>query len=403
MNFKNFNDATTQGEAGIKPLENDISLSRQTSIYSLTFDEFQNTLGGNGMDFGSMNMDDFLKNIWTAEESQAMAVPSTGFAGGDFSENLQRQGSLKLPRTISQMTVDEVFRDLMKDPPPVAKDGGVSNMPQRQPTLGEITLEDFLFRAGVVREDMQPFSRPNNGRFNNGNIVRQNYNNGVAIDFQQQNRNIVTTVPNQVPGLPLGGVVSQQQLPPRHQQPPLFPKQTNLTFASPVPLMNTELTASGARAPRVGMVDPSMNNNNLISATGLQNAGMGMVGLARSPVSQVSPDFIGKCGIDTPSLSPVPYAFGRGRKRSAALEKVVERRQRRMIKNRESAARSRARKQAYTLELEAEIATLKELNDQLHTKQQEIMEMQKNQLLEKMNQPWRKNGECLKRTLTGPW
>ena len=35
----------------------------------------------------------------------------------------------------------------------------------------------------------------------------------------------------------------------------------------------------------------------------------------------------------------------RGRKHSGAEEKVIERRQKRMIKNRESAARSRARKQ----------------------------------------------------------
>jgi ABA responsive element binding factor len=47
------------------------------------------------------------------------------------------------------------------------------------------------------------------------------------------------------------------------------------------------------------------------------------------------------------SPSPVPYVFNgglRGRK-PPAMEKVVERRQRRMIKNRESAARSRQRKQ----------------------------------------------------------
>jgi ABA responsive element binding factor len=39
----------------------------------------------------------------------------------------------------------------------------------------------------------------------------------------------------------------------------------------------------------------------------------------------------------------------RGRRSGAGVEKVVERRQRRMIKNRESAARSRARKQVTPL------------------------------------------------------
>jgi hypothetical protein len=41
----------------------------------------------------------------------------------------------------------------------------------------------------------------------------------------------------------------------------------------------------------------------------------------------------------------------RGRRNGAGEEKVVERRQRRMIKNRESAARSRARKQVATFVL----------------------------------------------------
>ncbi|XP_020087597.1 ABSCISIC ACID-INSENSITIVE 5-like protein 2 [Ananas comosus] len=46
-------------------------------------------------------------------------------------------------------------------------------------------------------------------------------------------------------------------------------------------------------------------------------------------------------------------------------EKTVERRQKRMIKNRESAARSRARKQAYTHELENKVSRLEEENERL--------------------------------------
>ncbi|EEC75154.1 hypothetical protein OsI_11360 [Oryza sativa Indica Group] len=49
----------------------------------------------------------------------------------------------------------------------------------------------------------------------------------------------------------------------------------------------------------------------------------------------------------------------------AAAEKTVERRKKRMIKNRESAARSRARKQAYTNELENKISRLEEENKRL--------------------------------------
>ncbi|KAE8649636.1 hypothetical protein Csa_011961 [Cucumis sativus] len=57
-----------------------------------------------------------------------------------------------------------------------------------------------------------------------------------------------------------------------------------------------------------------------------------------------------------------------GRKRRQVddmKEKTIERRQRRMIKNRESAARSRARKQAYTNQLEHEVSCLKKTNSWL--------------------------------------
>ncbi|XP_039003397.1 ABSCISIC ACID-INSENSITIVE 5-like protein 2 [Hibiscus syriacus] len=58
---------------------------------------------------------------------------------------------------------------------------------------------------------------------------------------------------------------------------------------------------------------------------------------------------------------------------SDVMEKTIERRQKRMIKNRESAARSRARKQAYTNQLELEVKQLKKTNSWL--KRQKEVEM----------------------------
>lgn len=49
-----------------------------------------------------------------------------------------------------------------------------------------------------------------------------------------------------------------------------------------------------------------------------------------------------------------------------------DRRHRRMIKNRESAARSRARKQAYTNELELALAQLRRENEMLIKRQEEL-------------------------------
>ncbi|KAL8162938.1 hypothetical protein V2J09_014427 [Rumex salicifolius] len=79
-------------------------------------------------------------------------------------------------------------------------------------------------------------------------------------------------------------------------------------------------------------------------------------------------------GYSDSSLSPTNFmgnvsdiqAFGRKRVAPADVaEKTVERRQKRMIKNRESAARSRARRQAYTQELENKVARLEDDNRRL--------------------------------------
>ncbi|KAM7258543.1 hypothetical protein ACFE04_014284 [Oxalis oulophora] len=54
-------------------------------------------------------------------------------------------------------------------------------------------------------------------------------------------------------------------------------------------------------------------------------------------------------------------------------EKPVDRRHKRVIKNRESAARSRARKQAYMHELELEVAHLQEENAKLRKLQERVL------------------------------
>ncbi|KAK1315123.1 ABSCISIC ACID-INSENSITIVE 5-like protein 7 [Acorus calamus] len=341
-------------------------LARQSSVYSLTLDEFQNTLGGLGKDFGSMNMDEFLRSVWMAEETQGMAgsaaigggggpmepsgVGGSGGGGGGGGDGgggggLQRQGSLTLPRTLSQKTVDEVWRELstaeVGGPPPPAV-----GLPRRQQTLGEMTLEEFLVRAGVVREDANAAA--------------------AATQFDQR----------------------MYQPPPPMPQQQLFPKQT----------------AAGGPVFGIGEV---VGNGGL-----MQGGGLGMVGLGGGAVTVAAGGGVGSSPVnqisngDLSSLSPVPYVFNgamRGRKGTGQVEKVVERRQRRMIKNRESAARSRARKQAHTMELEAEVAKLKEENLELQKKQAEIMEMQKNQALEMITQQFTSKRRCLRRTQTGPW
>lgn len=379
LNFKNFVE-TPQPE-GLKQPLGSFPLTRQSSIYSLTFDEFQNSLG---KDFGSMNMDELLKSIWTAEETQAMAsvlgsgqgvVPSETF-------NLQRQGSLTLPRTLSQKTVDEVWKDLIKED----GDFSGSHLQQREPTLGEMTLEEFLNRAGVVREEStQPIAAQNNSAAFFGDTSRPNHQNpGLILGFQQPAQN--------------NAVMGNRTADNKNSLTPIFPKQATVTFSNSnfAQANNGYLANPGTRDP-IGRVGDASRNNGFVQTTVIQSG---------SPVSQLSSDGNGMGNVDTSSVSPSPYAFtgsARVRRSGGTLEKAMERRHRRMIKNRESAARSRARKQAYTLELEAEVAKLKEMNEELRRKQEEIMEMQKDQILETMNKPWGSKRRCLRRTLTGPW
>jgi ABA responsive element binding factor len=186
---------------------------------------------------------------------------------------------MTLPRTISQMTVDEVWRDLMgfcdDEPDAPLPPSQPQAQPQRQPTLGAMTLEEFLVRAGVVLEDM-------------------------------------------------GGqtVVVPARAHAQAQAQTLFPPQGNV-------------------------VATTMQMGNGVVG---QAAGGGMT--VAAPTTPVVLNGFGKMeGDDLSSLSPVPYPFDtamRARK-GPTVEKVVERRQRRMIKNRESAARSRQRKQVKLL------------------------------------------------------
>ncbi|KAL6336977.1 hypothetical protein AAG906_036291 [Vitis piasezkii] len=322
------------------------SLGRQSSIYSLTLDEFQHTLCENGKNFGSMNMDEFLTSIWTAEENQATNFNHISNSQMSLSEtsmekpiakqpSLARQGSLSLPAPFCQKTVDEVWSEIHKAQQQQQQDS-VHNAESahRQPTLGEMTLEDFLIRAGVVRE--QPTA-----------TAPAQHQQQHQYGLYQNNNTISPTFARPVMGMGGGaGVGSFQTLP----------------------------QSSGAAGESSGYAGNGKRNGGYPKTSaclgGRVGNGGGVYGPGQtlameSTVSPVSSDGMcpnqidntaGQFGLDVGSL--------RGRKRiiDGPVEKVVERRQRRMIKNRESAARSRARKQAYTVELEAELNQLKEEN-----------------------------------------
>uniref|UniRef100_A0A0D6QWI0 BZIP domain-containing protein n=1 Tax=Araucaria cunninghamii TaxID=56994 RepID=A0A0D6QWI0_ARACU len=465
---------TTGVEGGIAKMGS-FSLARQTSIYSLTLEEFRNSLGEPGKNFGSMNMDEFLKNIWTAEESQAMAAAmgaaldgTVGGGGGLAREaSLQRQGSLTLPRTLSRKTVDEVWKDIFKENTDV--NGNCCQNAQRQATFGEMTLEDFLVKAGVVREEPEPYGgRFGNGQFPgfSGNSMERNeegmgINNSLALGFSDRggagNREVRNKGGAGAPGMasltlsPASNALSNQaaldvinlealkasqqqqqtdwlnnqyrtaiaqqqqqhhhhQLLQQHQQQQHVADPAAAVYASVKRQGNGALMGSALGGP-LGL-SPTGIGNGLQGGLGVGLAGLGATALtigAGSPANQLSSDGVGTSHGENSTVSSMQYGLNgdlRGRKRGGPVEKVIERRQRRMIKNRESAARSRARKQAYTVELEAEVTQLKEENRELRRKQEEMAERRKKQMLETMaplSQQFGSKTRKLRRTQTGPW
>ncbi|KAJ7290820.1 hypothetical protein O6H91_Y298300 [Diphasiastrum complanatum] len=509
-NMENLIAAPVGGRFEISPLV------RQHSIYSLTLDEFQNTVGESGKQFGSMNMDEFLKNVWTAEENQAMAAAMAG--GGNevacngllWQGSLSRQGSLALPRTLSRKTVDEVWKDIIYQGSgciPINDNGsGAAQQHPRELTLREMTLEDFLLKAGVVREEMLVEKQPTTpyggglrgdyglgvGNTRTGERVEEKLNNqsalgalyanqeggnaqekgerdkiGVGATFTLSTANPLSSKtcnnslqldhckPAVIPDWLNSqyGMTSVEAMPPQpharpqhqqqqqqqqqHQRQQLLQQQQQLLLhqqVAPETGAILEVTQRGCNwtPPEGTTMRDCYGAAEATSTGGLVSGFVGRVaaksfgtdlgtsfggrtdasGLALGSVSPCSPlsdeqshgngfgmTPIGNCGLD---------GTLRGRKRGAELtiDKVIERRQRRMIKNRESAARSRARKQAFTVELEAELAQLKEENHKLR-KQQDVVRRKRQLVLELIMDSRARHfsppTNVLRRTATGPW
>ncbi|KAJ8759754.1 hypothetical protein K2173_009855 [Erythroxylum novogranatense] len=258
------------------------SLCRQGSLYSLTLDEVQNQLGDLGKPLGSMNLDELLKSVSTAQDNVGVGACPSSLP--------HHQGSLALSRDLSKKTVDEVWKDIQQKKRNDASDVRERKTQHGEPTFGEMTLEDFLVEAGVNTE----LPRGNNG----------------AEEPHQPTQ----WIPIQLP--------SVQRLFPEHQHNVMtvFISGQQHPIQQSVPVLDAAYS----------------DTQNTMSPTSL----MGALSDTQTP----------------------------GRKRVASgdvVEKTVERRQKRMIKNRESAARSRARKQAYTHELEIKVSRLEEENQRL--------------------------------------
>lgn len=92
--------------------------------------------------FGSMNMDDFLTNIWTTEEANQNLLPSTGV------------------RTSPEAAWSEMHTEQQQQQQQQACQFTPGSAAPPQLNFGEMTLEDFLVKAGVLRDNPQCIPPP---------------------------------------------------------------------------------------------------------------------------------------------------------------------------------------------------------------------------------------------------
>ncbi|XVE79267.1 hypothetical protein DITRI_Ditri14bG0044000 [Diplodiscus trichospermus] len=341
------------------------SLNKQNPIFSLTLDEIQLK---SGKTFGSMNMDEFIANLWNVEENQVSPqlnqsepVSDKGVGG---QPTLARQGSFSIPTPLCKKTVDEVWFEIQKELPQQRKDNNITDHepPQRQPTFGEMTLEDFLIKAGVVQEPPGSSQQKKVTLVQtNGTSLDANYGTGQLIGASQQK--MLTPIQNSNANFGMGHVMGLGF--PGHQIVANNLASAGNGYAAAYPIFTQAITIMGESS---NCAEDGNGINSLLEPAALQNK---------------------KRIIDGPP------------------EVVVERRQRRMIKNRESAARSRARKQAYTVELELELNQLKQENAKLKQLVEENEQRRKQEVLKrKQSTPAQRKVDkmrTLRRTVSLGW
>ncbi|KAL3843724.1 hypothetical protein ACJIZ3_001127 [Penstemon smallii] len=129
-----------------------------------------------------------------------------------------------------------------------------------------------------------------------------------------------------------------------------------------------------------GIAAPSMTLEDFLAKAGAvaeedvrvpHSVAMGQPAPMMSPAAGVPAVQFGQFGVDYGNgvVALSTGDSGRGKRRASVeevpLDRATQQKQRRMIKNRESAARSRERKQAYTVELESLVTQLEEDNARL--------------------------------------
>jgi ABA responsive element binding factor len=249
-----------------------------------------------------MNLDELLKNVISADSDQLMQNPSSGNGNSNSNNNnsffIGSTSGNNLNETLSDKAFNGIWSEINHQKHAIG--GSMDHNNLQQSILGETAFEDFLTHAKA---------------FNMGN---------------QDNVHVIGDA-NQVPfiGIESKLVMASQ---PEHWLP----------FQMPIPIQMQQHQEHQNR-PIIGICQ-DFNVAKPVYENQIMDIGYSENSLAMSmPFPLTCSD---SKGVVTGAVTDDRVGVGRKHKYSdEMMEKTIERRQKRMAKNRESAARSRAKKQ----------------------------------------------------------
>ncbi|KAH1094925.1 hypothetical protein GYH30_040292 [Glycine max] len=289
---------------------------RQGSYYSLLTldDEVQShyQLGNTGKPLHSMNLDELHKNVISADQSgQLLQDPSSDHNNSFI---LGSNGSLNNDTLSNKTNNDSISESWRKFVLEEQVSRSMDTPLKQQPSLGE-NLENFLARAGVI---------------NVGD--HQDHNVNVVIGGDTHHQALMGMDPM---------VMHSQQ---EHWLQMQIPAAINIHQHQEQQHHHQQMNFGGCQD---FSVPKSLFYENQVMEIGYSENSAG--------ISSMSPAY-------SDSKSAV---FGKNKYSDEVLERTIERRQKRMAKNRESAGRSRAKKQEHINRLEKEKCRLQKMNSQL--------------------------------------
>lgn len=281
-------------------------LVSQNSVYNLKIEEVQSQLGDSEKFHHSMNSVYNLKNMISSESDQLIQNPTPDINSSFIYGNTSGSDN-NLNETMCNKTINEVWSEINQQKNVI---GSVDHNNLQQSILGETTLDNFLAHAKAI----------NVGNQENGHVIGDE----TQVPFIGVESNLVMASQPE-DWLPLQ---MQMPIPLQMQMPSIRIHQQHQDHHHHCH-QNQRMIGL---CPDFGVAN-SVYENKLME-----------IGYSKIPIGATTTHLSSTCSDSKGGAG----GSGVGRKHKYSdemMEKTIERRQKRMAKNRESAAKSRAKKQ----------------------------------------------------------